>query len=138
MNRKSMCLILLLALSLLPAMSVAQQTTATGGQGPGRGTVGRGGRGPAGVAAPANVPFRNERTEGRHQTFVEIAQAGDIDLLFVGDSITDWFYMDIGDEFLTADGTLTTEVMGDGLHPTAMGYQIWADAIMPAVQDLMQ
>ena len=265
MNRKSMCLILLLALSLLPAMLVAQ-TPAAGGQGPGRGTVGRGGRGPAGVAAPANVPFRNERTEGRHQTFVEIAQAGDIDLLFVGDSITDWFYwprrngeaiggevweanfaslkaanfaiagdttqgvlwrmqngelegfeaklivlmlgtnninrnpnaeiidgnrliieefknrqpqakvlllgifprnandnapvretigeinfelekladneqvfyMDIGDEFLTADGTLTTEVMGDGLHPTAMGYQIWADAIMPAVQDLME
>ena len=218
------------------------------------------------MAAPANVPFRNERTEGRHQTFVEIAQAGDIDLLFVGDSITDWFYwprrngeaiggevweanfaslkaanfaiagdttqgvlwrmqngelegfeaklivlmlgtnninrnpnaeiidgnrliieefknrqpqakvlllgifprnananapvretigeinselekladneqvfyLDIGDEFLTADGTLTTEVMGDGLHPTAMGYQIWADAITPAVQDLMQ
>ena len=28
----------------------------------------------------------------RHQTFVDIAKRGDIDLLFVGDSITDWFY----------------------------------------------
>jgi len=48
------------------------------------------------------------------------------------------FYMDIGDKFLTADGTLTTEVMGDGLHPTAKGYQIWADAIKDQVKTLMQ
>ena len=48
------------------------------------------------------------------------------------------FYMDIGDEFLAADGTLTTDVMPDGLHPSATGYQIWADAILPTVQDLMK
>ena len=48
------------------------------------------------------------------------------------------FYMDIGDKFLTADGTLTTEVMADGLHPTPKGYQIWADAILPTVKNLMQ
>src|SRR5712671_3923749 len=28
----------------------------------------------------------------RHQSFVDIAKKGNIDLLFVGDSITDWFY----------------------------------------------
>jgi lysophospholipase L1-like esterase len=48
------------------------------------------------------------------------------------------FFTDIGDKFLTADGTLTTEVMGDGLHPTAKGYQIWADAISGQVKTLMQ
>ena len=48
------------------------------------------------------------------------------------------FYMDIGDKFLTADGTLTTEIMADGLHPTAKGYQIWADAISGQVKTLMQ
>ena len=48
------------------------------------------------------------------------------------------FYMDIGDKFLTADGTLTTEIMADGLHPTPKGYQIWADAITPTVKKLMQ
>jgi lysophospholipase L1-like esterase len=48
------------------------------------------------------------------------------------------FYMDIGDKFLTADGTLTTEVMADGLHPTAKGYQIWADAIIGQVKTLMK
>jgi lysophospholipase L1-like esterase len=46
------------------------------------------------------------------------------------------FYMDIGDKFLTSDGTLTTEIMGDGLHPTAKGYQIWADAIKDKVKEL--
>ncbi len=47
------------------------------------------------------------------------------------------FYMDIGDKFLTADGTLTTEIMMDGLHPTTKGYQIWADATLPRVKELM-
>ena len=48
------------------------------------------------------------------------------------------FYMDIGSKFLTPDGTLTTEVMADGLHPTAKGYQIWADSIIDKVQTLMK
>jgi lysophospholipase L1-like esterase len=48
------------------------------------------------------------------------------------------FFMDIGDKFLTTDGTLSTEVMGDGLHPTAKGYQIWADAIIDKVKALMK
>jgi lysophospholipase L1-like esterase len=48
------------------------------------------------------------------------------------------FFMDIGDKFLTADGTLTTEIMPDGLHPSEKGYQIWADAILPRVKELMK
>ena len=48
------------------------------------------------------------------------------------------FYMDIGDKFLTPDGTLTTEIMADGLHPTAKGYQIWADATLDRVKALMK
>jgi N-acetylglucosamine-6-sulfatase len=46
--------------------------------------------------------------------------------------------MDIGDKFLTPDGTLTTEIMADGLHPTAKGYQIWADATLDRVKALMK
>ena len=236
-----------------------------GATAPGRGAAGQ--RGPAGPAAPANVAFHNERNDMRHQTFVDLAKKGSIDLLFVGDSITDWFYwplgargaatggkvweanfaplkaadfaiagdttqgvlwrmqngeldgfkaklivlmlgtnnigrnpddeivdgdrlileefkkrqpqakilllgifprtldgkaairtqikgintklekladnkqityMDIGEKFLATDGTLTTEVMADGLHPTEKGYQIWADAILPTVKRLMQ
>jgi lysophospholipase L1-like esterase len=217
------------------------------------------GRGPAGPPTPATVPFENPRNATRHQGFLDVAKAGNIDLLFVGDSITDgwrnrglevwnkhfaplkaanfgiggdttqgvlWrmqngelegfkarlivlmlgtnnlnrnphadivegdrliveefkkrqpqakvlilgifprsadpahanraaikevngmlakladnrqvFYMDIGDKFLAADGTLTTEIMPDGLHPSLAGYQIWADAISERVKTLMQ
>jgi lysophospholipase L1-like esterase len=47
------------------------------------------------------------------------------------------FYMDIGEKFLDADGTLPKEIMPDALHPNAKGYQIWADAIIGKVKDLM-
>lgn len=42
-------------------------------------------------------------------------------------------YLDFGDKFLNADGTMSREIMGDFLHPTAKGYQIWADAIQPII-----
>jgi lysophospholipase L1-like esterase len=226
---------------------------AQGAGGAQRGARGRGGAG--GPAAPATVPL--PRDNARHQSFVALAKAGNIELLFVGDSITDlwddrakpvwdanfgqfkpanfgisgdttqgvlWrmqngelegfkaklivlmlgtnninrnpnddivegdrliveefkkrqpqakvlvlgifprgasandpnratikeinsklakfadgkqvFYMDIGDKFLTADGTLTTEIMNDGLHPTAKGYEVWAAAIIDKVKEL--
>ena len=257
-----------IAMLLLPALLSAQNPAAApaaGAQAPAGAP--RGGRG--GPAAPANQPAAGPLSEARHKNFLEIAQKGNIDLLFVGDSITDWFfyprganstnpapglevwnanfgplkpanfgiagdttqgvlwrmqngelegfkarlivlmlgtnninrnpvdeivdgdrliieefkkrqpqakvlllgvfprnadpanplratikeingklsrladnkqvfYLDIGDKFLTADGTLTTEVMADGLHPTAAGYKIWADAIMPTVTTLMK
>jgi lysophospholipase L1-like esterase len=47
------------------------------------------------------------------------------------------FFMDIGDRFLAPDGTLPTDVMPDGLHPNANGYQIWADAIRDRVNELL-
>src|SRR5258705_9311143 len=49
------------------------------------------GSGQRGAPVPANVAFHNERNDTRHQGFVDIAKKGHIDLLFVGDSITDWF-----------------------------------------------
>ena len=42
-------------------------------------------------------------------------------------------YLDFGDKFLQPDGTLTKEIMPDLLHPSAKGYQIWADAIQPVI-----
>ena len=39
-------------------------------------------------------------------------------------------YLDIGPKFLTADGTLSKEIMPDLLHLNAKGYQIEADAIL--------
>ena len=49
-----------------------------------------------------------------------------------------FFYVDIADKFLTPDGTLTAEVMNDFLHPTAKGYQIWADATIGKIKELMK
>ena len=42
-------------------------------------------------------------------------------------------FLDFGDKFLEADGTMSPEVMPDFLHPSAKGYQIWADAIQPVI-----
>ena len=38
-------------------------------------------------------------------------------------------FVDIGDKFLAADGTLPKELMPDFLHPVEKGYEIWARAI---------
>ena len=261
MRRTSVYLNTAFMLLLLPAFSLAQGQAPAGG--PPRGA---GQRGPA---PPANVAFHNTNNDARHQSFVDIAKKGDIDLLFVGDSITDWFYwprgggeatggkvweanfgplkaadfaiagdttqgvlwrmqngelegfkakliilmlgtnntganpvgqiiegdrlivdefkkqqpqakvlvlgvfprnnarapeqtpvmnaiikavntglaqfadnkqvfyMDIGDKFLV-NGVVPADIMADGLHPTAKGYQIWADAILPTVKNLMK
>jgi lysophospholipase L1-like esterase len=47
------------------------------------------------------------------------------------------YYLDIGAKFLTADGTLSKDIMPDLLHPNEKGYQIWADAIIDKVKQLM-
>ena len=44
------------------------------------------------------------------------------------------FYEDIGPKFLTPTGILERDIMGDFLHPTAKGYEIWAEAIRPYVE----
>lgn len=46
-------------------------------------------------------------------------------------------FLDIGAKFLQPDGTITREVMGDFLHPSAKGYEIWADAIEPLLVKLL-
>src|SRR4051794_32709257 len=53
-------------------------------------------------------------------------------------------YLDIGDKFLEPDGTLprdpegTQHTMSDALHPNAKGYQVWADAMKPTLEELMK
>lgn len=40
-------------------------------------------------------------------------------------------FLDVTQQLLEEDGTISREVMGDYLHPTAKGYAIWADALKP-------
>lgn len=47
------------------------------------------------------------------------------------------FYMDIGSAFLADDGTLARELMPDLLHVHDKGYGIWAQAIEPTIQKLL-
>jgi lysophospholipase L1-like esterase len=46
-------------------------------------------------------------------------------------------YLDIGSKFLNPDGTISTDVMADLLHPTPKGYQIWAAAMEPTLKKLL-
>jgi beta-glucosidase len=46
-------------------------------------------------------------------------------------------FLDIGNKFLEADGSLPKEIMPDYLHLTPRGYEIWAEAIEPQVAELM-
>ncbi len=46
-------------------------------------------------------------------------------------------YMDIGEHFLQADGTLTQEIMPDYLHLTPKGYRFWAIAIEGKLRELL-
>jgi lysophospholipase L1-like esterase len=47
-------------------------------------------------------------------------------------------YLDIGNKFLQPDGTLPRSMFHDLLHPNAQGYQIWANAIEPTLDELMR
>ena len=47
-------------------------------------------------------------------------------------------YLDIGDKFLDAEKNLPKDIMPDSLHPNAKGYQIWAEAILPTVKEMMK
>jgi lysophospholipase L1-like esterase len=47
-------------------------------------------------------------------------------------------YLDIGPKFLDADGKLPKNIMPDALHPNEKGYQIWADAMQPTLDEMMK
>lgn len=47
-------------------------------------------------------------------------------------------YLDIGGKFLDESGQIPKDVMQDGLHPTAKGYDIWYDAMHPLLDEMMK
>jgi len=44
--------------------------------------------------------------------------------------------LDIGSHFLDINDDLPRSLIPDGIHPTANGYQIWANAMQPALDAL--
>ena len=47
-------------------------------------------------------------------------------------------YLGLWDEFLNPDGTVPKDVMPDGLHPGPKGYDIWYEAMKPALKEMMK
>jgi lysophospholipase L1-like esterase len=47
-------------------------------------------------------------------------------------------FLDVSNIFLDADGNIPTDIMKDHLHPTAKGYQIWADAMNPLLNEMLK
>lgn len=47
-------------------------------------------------------------------------------------------YLDISQKFMGPDGKLDQSLFSDGLHPNVKGYQIWADAIQPLLDEMMK
>ena len=50
---------------------------------------------------------------------------------------TNVHYLDISAKFLDAQGNIPRDVMGDALHPTTKGYEIWAEAVKEPLTRLM-
>ncbi len=41
-------------------------------------------------------------------------------------------FLDVGEKFLAADGSISKDVISDGTHPVAKGYAIWGKALADA------
>jgi lysophospholipase L1-like esterase len=46
-------------------------------------------------------------------------------------------YINVNDKLADRDGNLFDGMMGDKLHPTVKGYQVWADALKPVLTELL-
>jgi lysophospholipase L1-like esterase len=58
-------------------------------------------------------------------------------LLAAFDGVHGITFVDIGAKFLEPDGSIARETMGDFLHPTAKGYELWARELEPLLSKLL-
>ena len=80
--------------------------------------------------------FPRERSSDKNNQMETIKQVNEkIAKLDNGKTIR---YLDIGAKFMGADGQLNQKLFSDGLHPNVEGYQIWADAMKPLLDEMMK
>ncbi|HZE98290.1 MAG TPA: GDSL-type esterase/lipase family protein [Planctomycetota bacterium] len=46
-------------------------------------------------------------------------------------------YLDIGEKFMNEDKSISKEIMPDFLHLSEKGYQLWADAVLPTIKEMI-
>ena len=46
-------------------------------------------------------------------------------------------FFDLTDKFIDAEGLPDVTLLGDGTHPNAAGYRVWADAVLPLYRRLL-
>ena len=79
----------------------------------------------------------NDVVTGEWRRFEEIEVVALMELNRLLAKLDGVTFLDIGAQFVSADGTIDREVMGDYLHPTAKGYALWAAAMEPTLRRLL-
>ena len=69
--------------------------------------------------------------------FMEIINTVNAGLARLDDGVNVRF-LDINEKFLGQDGRIPKSIMPDQLHPSAAGYQLWADAMRPLLTEMMR
>ena len=85
---------------------------------------------------PRGLRVRNGVSDGWEMKMGKInAINADLATLDDGDRVR---FLDIGNHFRAADGSLPEALMPDQLHLSAAGYQIWVDAMAPLLAEMME
>jgi beta-glucosidase len=86
---------------------------------------------------PRGARRNRDGSEDNYVKRMEIINAVNPQLATLDDGVNVRF-LDIGAKFLGPDGKIPDAIMGDHLHPTVAGYQIWADAMQPLLSEMLQ
>ena len=86
-------------------------------------------RGPSGLITEAAVSDAGKRMAVIDRANALLAKLDD------GEHVR---FLNIGAQFLGKDGRIPWTIMPDQLHLTRAGYQLWADAMQPLLEEMMQ
>jgi len=84
---------------------------------------------PQGVITDDAITDAARRTEVINAVNVELAKLDD------GKNVR---YLDINASFVGQDGKIPFAIMPDQLHPNTAGYQLWADAMKPLLNEMLK